>query len=286
MKILITGINGLVGNSLYKLLGKSNHDLYPSSRNIEDLAKYKVDITSKNEVDSFFESEKPDVVINSAAMANVDLCETERESCWKVNVEGVQNLVDACARHGAHLTHISTDYIFDGKKDSGMYDEEDTPNPQGYYAKSKVEGERVVIESNISYSILRTILVYGAHKKPNIVTFIKKALEEGSTVNLVSDQVRMPTFVDDLSKACIIASEKKANGVFHICGPEQMSYLDIGKRIGDYFSYDKSLINHVTTKDLNQKANRPFKTGFNLDRAKKVLHYNPIQFESSLGIIF
>tara|TARA_Y100000813_G_scaffold188359_1_gene162537 strand:- start:262 stop:1122 length:861 start_codon:yes stop_codon:yes gene_type:complete len=286
MKILITGVNGLVGNSLYKLLEESDHIVYSSSRNIEGLAKYKVDITNKNEVDSFFESEKPDLVINSAAMADVDLCEEERELCWKVNVEGVQNLVDMCNRYGSHLTHISTDYIFDGKKESGIYLENDKPNPQGYYAESKLEGERIILDSNISHSILRTILVYGLHNKPNIVTFLKSYLEEGKSVNLVSDQVRMPTFVDDLSRACISASEKKARGVFHICGPEQMSYLDIGNRIAEYFSFDKSLINHVQTKDLNQKAKRPFRTGFDLQKSKEKLNYIPTNFEDSLKLIF
>ena len=286
MKILITGVNGLVGNSLYNLLEESDHIVYSSSRNIEGLAKYKVDITNKNEVDSFFESEKPDLVINSAAMADVDLCEEERELCWKVNVEGVQNLVDMCNRYGSHLTHISTDYIFDGKKESGIYLENDKPNPQGYYAESKLEGERIILDSNISHSILRTILVYGLHNKPNIITFLKSYLEEGKSVNLVSDQVRMPTFVDDLSRACISASEKKARGVFHICGPEQMSYLDIGNRIAEYFSFDKSLINHVQTKDLNQKAKRPFRTGFDLQKSKEKLNYIPTNFEDSLKLIF
>lgn len=286
MKILITGINGLVGNSLFKLLQNSDHKLFFSSRNLGGLANYKVDISNKGEVNDFFISQKPDIVINCAAMANVDLCEEEKELCWKINVSGVKNLVDACKRHSTHLTHISTDYIFDGKKESGIYNEGDDPNPQGYYAKSKLEGERVIIDSNISYSILRTILVYGIHEKANIVTFVKNSLEENKTVNLVSDQVRMPTFADDLSRACIKASEKKAEGIFHICGPDQMSYLDIGYRIAEYFSLDKNLINHVKTIDLNQKAKRPFKTGFDLDKAKNILNYMPTKFEDSLDIIF
>ena len=286
MKILITGINGLLGNSLYKLLQNSDHKLFFSSRNLGGLANYKVDISNKGEVNSFFASQKPDIVINCAAMANVDLCEEENELCWKINVGGVKNLVDACKRHSTHLTHISTDYIFDGKKESGIYNEGDDPNPQGYYAKSKLEGERVIVDSNISYSILRTILAYGIHEKANIVTFVKNSLEENKTVNLVSDQVRMPTFADDLSRACIKASEKKAEGIFHICGPDQMSYLDIGYRIAEYFSLDKNLINHVKTTDLNQKAKRPFKTGFDLDKAKNILNYMPTKFEDSLDIIF
>ena len=286
MKILITGVNGLVGSSLYRLLKNSDHELFFSSRNLEGLAKYKVDISDNEEVDYFFKYEKPDIVINSAAMANVDLCETEKDICWSVNVEGVKNLISACERYGSHLTHISTDYIFDGKKKSGIYKEDDIPNPQGYYAKSKLEGERVIIKSQISYSILRTILVYGVHKNANIVTFVKNSLEENKTVNLVSDQIRMPTFADDLSKACISASEKKAKGIFHICGSEQMSYLDRGNRIAEYFSFDKNLINHVKTRDLNQKAERPFRTGFDLSKAIDILDYIPTKFEDSLDIIF
>lgn len=286
MKILITGINGLVGNSLYKLLKDSGHELFYSSRNLEGLANYKVDISEKDEVDSFFKLENPDVVINSAAMANVDLCEEDQDLCWKINVGGIQNLVDACKKYSTHLTHISTDYIFDGNKVSGIYNEEDLPNPQGYYAKSKLEGEKVIIENNISYSILRTILVYGVHKKANIVTFVKSSLEANKNVNLVSDQVRMPTFSDDLSRACIYASEKKAQGIFHVCGPEQMSYLEIGNRIAEYFSLDKNLINHVKTMDLNQKALRPYKTGFDLKKARDILDYKPTNFEDSLDIIF
>lgn len=286
MKILITGVNGLVGNSLHRLLQDSDHKLFFSSRNLKGLANYKVDITDEVEVNSFFKSERPDVVINSAAMANVDLCEEEQDLCWKVNVEGVQNLVEACDQYSTHLTHISTDYIFDGKKNSGIYNEDDLPNPQSYYAKSKLAGEEVISRSQISYSILRTILVYGIHKNANIVTFVKNSLEANKTVNLVSDQVRMPTFVDDLSKACIKASEKKAAGIFHICGPEQMSYLDIGNRIADHFSLDKNLINHVNTIGLNQKAERPFKTGFDLRKAINILNYKPTKFEDSLDFIF
>ena len=286
MKILITGTNGLVGNSLHELLQESDHKLFCSSRNLEGLAKYKVDISKKDEVDSFFKSYRPDAIINTAAMANVDLCEVEKEMCWDANVIGVQNLVEACERYGAHLTHISTDYIFDGKKESGIYTEDDEVNPQGYYAKCKLEGEKVIIGSDISYSILRTILVYGSHKNLNIVTFVKKSLEENKRINLVSDQVRMPTFTDDLSTACITASEKKAEGIFNVCGPEQMSYIEIGNRIADFFSLDKGLINHVKTGDLNQKAERPFKTGFDLTKSKKVLEYSPTNFEKSLSQIF
>ena len=286
MKILVTGVNGLVGNSIIKLLSNTQHEVFKSSRKVEGLADHKVDITYKDDLDLFFSKFNPDVVINSAAMANVDLCESEKESCDDVNIKGVRNLVDVCARYNCHLTHISTDYIFDGKKDSGIYFESDTPCPQSYYAKSKLEGEKIITSSNVKYSILRTILVYGIHEKLNIVTFIKKSLEEGRAVSLVDDQIRMPTYVDDLSRACISASENKAIGIFNVCGPEQMSYLEIGKRIAEHFSLDKNLITHVKTRDLKQKAKRPFKTGFDLSKSSKILSYLPTGFDESLDQIF
>ena len=286
MKILVTGVNGLVGNSIIKLLSNTQHEVFKSSRKVEGLADHKVDITYKDDLDLFFSKFNPDVVINSAAMANVDLCELERKSCDDVNITGVRNLVDVCARYNCHLTHISTDYIFDGKKDSGIYFESDTPCPQSYYAKSKLEGEKIITSSNVKYSILRTILVYGIHEKLNIVTFIKKSLEEGRAVSLVDDQIRMPTYVDDLSRACISASENKAIGIFNVCGPEQMSYLEIGKRIAEHFSLDKNLITHVKTRDLKQKAKRPYKTGFDLSKSSKILSYLPTGFDESLDQIF
>ena len=286
MKILVTGINGLVGNALDRLLSETNHNTLNTSRTLDGIAQEKLDITSVSEIDKIFDDFKPDAVINSAAMADVDLCEDEKEQCWDVNVNGIKNLIRACKMYDSHLVHISTDYIFDGTKEGGLYTEEDTPNPQGYYAKSKLEGENTILTSDISHSILRTILVYGKHKNHNIVTFVKENLEKGQNVNLVDDQVRMPTFVDDLAGACIVSAEHRAKGIFNVCGLEQMSYLEIGNRIAEHFSLDTHLINHVTTRDLNQKAKRPYKTGFDLSKSSKILSYLPTGFDESLDQIF
>ena len=96
----------------------------------------------------------------------------------------------------------------------------------------------------------------------------------------------MPTFVDDLAGACIVSAEHRAKGLFNVCGPEQMSYLEIGSRIAKHFSLDTNLINHVKTKDLNQKAKRPYKTGFDLSKSSKILSYLPTGFDESLDQIF
>lgn len=194
-------------------------------------------------------------------------------------------MIDACKRHDTHLIHISTDYIFNGEKD-GLYVENDNPDPLGYYGESKLGGENLLKESNIDYAILRTILVYGKHKKPNIVLKVKNGLESGDQVNLVDDQIRTPTYVDDLVRACDAVVNKRARGVYHISGNEMMSYHEIGIKIADHFSLDKSLINKMKTSSLNQKAKRPPKTGFVLEKAIRDLDYKPTKFDDALDEMF
>tara|TARA_B100000676_G_scaffold185495_1_gene182429 strand:- start:903 stop:1763 length:861 start_codon:yes stop_codon:yes gene_type:complete len=282
MKILITGVNGLLGSKLFELLNFSEHDIISTARSQEGLATTTLDITNEKQIHQVLETHKPDVLFNTAAIADVDLCEVEKELCWNTNVKAVGYLVDKCKKFNVHLIHISTDYIFDGT--SGPYIESDDPNPISYYGKSKFEGEKVIVENNLDHTIIRTILVYGVHAKSNIVSYVKQSLENGNTVNLVDDQHRMPTFVDDLANACISAANKKALGVFHVSGSEMLNYYEIGLSIADYFSLDASLINKIKTLQLNQKARRPELTGFILDKAKKELDYKPTSFENSLEV--
>ena len=285
MKILITGINGLVGNALFNFYSDSNYELLLTSRNLEGLASVSLDITKKKEVDNIIDEFKPDAVINTAAIADVDLCEEEKEVCWNKNVTAIGYLIDACKRHDTHLIHISTDYIFNGEKD-GLYVEKDNPDPLSYYGESKLGGENLLKESSIDYAILRTILVYGKHKKLNIVLKVKNGLESGDQVNLVDDQIRTLTYVDDLVRACDAVISKRARGVYHISGNEMMSYHEIGMKIADHFSLDKSLINKMKTSSLNQKAKRPPKTGFVLEKAIRDLDYKPTKFDDALDEMF
>jgi dTDP-4-dehydrorhamnose reductase len=285
MKILITGINGLVGNALFNFYSDSNYELLLTSRNLEGLASVSLDITKKKEVDNIIDEFKPDAVINTAAIADVDLCEEEKEVCWNTNVTAIGYLIDACKRHDTHLIHISTDYIFNGEKD-GLYVEKDNPDPLSYYGESKLGGENLLKESSIDYAILRTILVYGKHKKLNIVLKVKNGLESGDQVNLVDDQIRTLTYVDDLVRACDAVISKRARGVYHISGNEMMSYHEIGMKIADHFSLDKSLINKMKTSSLNQKAKRPPKTGFVIEKAIRDLDYKPTKFDDALDEMF
>ncbi|MEE2931120.1 MAG: SDR family oxidoreductase, partial [Bacteroidota bacterium] len=160
MKFLITGSNGLLGQKLIQKLSRlPSVDLIATSigqNRLSNTKNYKyisLDITDEDNVNDIISSENPDVVINTAAMTNVDLCEDERERCDALNVDAVRYLANACLKVSAHLIHISTDFIFDGEH--GPYKEEDKPNPLSYYGLSKLDSEKILYEHECDWTILR-----------------------------------------------------------------------------------------------------------------------------------
>src|SRR3984885_6715382 len=186
-KILITGSNGLLGQKLvYRLLTEPGVEVIATSKGPNRLIKQdgyayqSMDITNAQEVDAVINKFKPDVVINTAAMTNVDACETAIDECHKMNIDAVQYLVDAIKKqtNNAQLIHLSTDFIFDGK--NGPYRETDIPYPpKSVYSESKFESEKVVKESGIKWTIIRTVLVYGVvdnMSRSNIVLWAKDSL--------------------------------------------------------------------------------------------------------------
>ena len=256
-----------------------------------------LDITDKSQVERVFSKHKPDVVINTAAMTNVDACETKRDECTKANVDAVQYMVDALAKLpspagegsgvGAHFIHISTDFVFDGMKGS-PYTEEDKPNPLHFYAHSKLEGEKIVMASKLKWAIIRTIIVFGTvddRNRSNLVLWVKNNLEQKKKINVITDQFRAPTLSEDLAQGCILCAMKGGEGIFHMSGKETYSILELANRIADFWKLDKSFMNPVTSAELNQPAMRPPRTGFVIDKARKVLGYNPRSFEEGLEII-
>jgi dTDP-4-dehydrorhamnose reductase len=249
-----------------------------------------LDITNKAEVFSTLKKYQPDVIINTAAMTNVDACETKREECWALNVTAVQHLVDsitATGRKDVQLIHLSTDFIFDGDKGS-EYVETDKPNPQSYYALSKYESEKILQQSTIKWAIARTIIVYGIvdnMSRSNIVLWAKDALSKGQKINVVDDQFRSPTLAEDLAAGCILIADKGATGIYHLSGPETMSILELVYRVADFWKLDRSVVTPSKSTTLNQAARRPPYTGFVIDKAKKELGYKPHSFEEGLAIL-
>lgn len=295
MKILITGSNGLLGQKVvYALLKKTGVEIIATSKGENRISKkngyqyFPLDITNKNEVSELISKVQPDCIINTAAMTNVDACENDQPGCKALNVDAVQYLIDACKPFNTHFIHISTDFVFDGE--GGPYREEDEPNPVSYYAWSKLESEKIVQASGLDWAILRTIIIYGVVddvQRSNLVLWTKSSLEAGKSINVITDQFRSPTLAEDLADACISASERRAKGIYHICGPEKDfdSIINLVKKIAKFYKLDESLIKPISSAELNQPAKRPPKTGFILDKARRELNYNPHTFEEGLVII-
>lgn len=300
MKILITGANGLLGQKLvYKLKGQSSVQLLATARGANrllDQSGYvyqEMDITNPLQVDEVLRLHKPDVIINTAAMTNVDACETDRDNCWKMNVLAVQYQVETLELlqtenpdYKPHYIHLSTDFIFDGSH--GPLDESAEPHPLSYYAESKLAAEVIVQNSRLKWAIARTVLVYGIvdnMSRSNIVLWVKGSLEQGKSINVVDDQFRTPTLAEDLADGCILIAEKGATGIYNISGPDFYSILELAHLVADYYKLDKSLIKPSKSEDIKQPAKRPPVTGFIIDKARKELGYNPHSFVEGIKIL-
>jgi dTDP-4-dehydrorhamnose reductase len=292
MKILVTGANGLLGNKLSKLLMEDknitpiltarNKLFIPVTNGFFSL----LDISDRKNVLSVFHEFQPDVVINTAAMTQVDQCETQREECWRANVGSVENLIQGCKEINAHLIHVSTDFIFDGSH--GPLTEEAIPAPVNFYGESKLAAEKLIQSSDVSWAILRTVLVYGITpelSRSNIVLWVKESIEQGKKIQVVNDQWRTPTLAEDLAMGCYLAATKKAKGVFNISGKDFMSPYDIAMKTAEFFNLDKSFITASDSSNFKQTAKRPMKTGFIIEKARKELGYEPRSFDEGLKVL-
>lgn len=294
MKILITGSNGLLGQKLVSALrNDAEVQLLATSRGADRTPEplgeryAAMDITSPTEVDAVFAAARPDVVIHTAAMTNVDACELDPETCQLQNVTATGHLVQAAKWHSSHFIHLSTDFIFDGE--NGPYREEDEPAPLSIYGQSKLDAEQVVMNAGLAkWAIGRTIIVYGIAEglsRSNVVLWAKSALEKGQPIKVVDDQWRMPTLAEDLADGCIRIAKRGAVGIFNLSGPDGMSILELVQRVGAFFHLDTSVVTPVKSDTLGQPAKRPPRTGFVLDKARKELGYAPRGFDEGLAVL-
>jgi len=292
--ILITGSNGLTGQKIiYALRGNQDVQCIATSKG-ENRTKAKdgytyesLDITSQSEIETIFSKYKPDILINTAAMTNVDACEVHKEECLKMNVGAVAFLAEACEKYGTHFIHLSTDFVFDGMKGT-PYAETDQPNPESFYSQSKYEGELLLQKSALKWTIIRTIIIYGVvddNKRSNLVLWTKNSLEKKQVIKVITDQYRAPTLAEDLAGACVVAAQRGKTGLYHVSGDETKSILDWVNTTADFFHLDKSFISPVTTASLKQPAKRPPYTGFIIDKAKRDLDFNPHTFLQGLQIV-
>lgn len=289
-RILIIGSNGKLGQRLvYKLSQNINNEIHSADigeKSVFGNIDYtQLDISKRNQVKSLFHKFFPDVVINSAGYTNVDLCETNKELSWNVNVKGTENIAMSSWAIDAYMIHVSSDYIFDGN--AGPYTEEDIPNPISYYGRTKLAGENTLRSSGTRHSIVRSNVLYGAvlSDRPDFVRWVIENLKAGKQIRIVSDQINNPTYIDDLVNAIESLNNLEYNGIYNIAGAELLNRYAFCLQIAKHFNLNKELVTAVTTKELNQHALRPLRSGLIISKAESELNYHPRSIEETFRLI-
>jgi len=294
MNVLVTGANGFLGYYLIQRLLEKDFDVIATGKgpcrlpftNHARFTYTEMDFTDPYSVHDVFEKYRPAIVIHGGAMTKPDECELNQWQAYLVNVEGTVTVLLNAAEYESYFIFLSTDFIFDGE--NGMYKETDTPNPVNYYGRTKLEAEEAVKEYDFDWSIVRTVLVYGkpVRSRSNILTIVKEKLEKGEAYSVLDDQVRTPTYVEDLAAGILQMVEKRAGGVYHLSGKDIMTPYLMACRAADHLGLDKGLIKRVTAADFSQPARRPLRTGFDISKARTDLDFEPVSFEEGLRRMF
>jgi len=280
MKILITGGTGFLGAKLMTVLSK-DYEVGGTCLTKKERNCVYLDITNENQVNSILTQLRPDIVIHTVAISAPDLCESEKEKAWKVNVEGTKNVVDACKANGCKLVYISTDYVFDGEK--GNYTEDDEPKPVNYYGLTKLEGERLIQNNLANYLILRLPIFYGFNDeedRPSFVTKIVDELRNGRKVYLDDNQIRYPVWIDDVALVTNELIKRDAQGIYHFSGKKTVTKFQWALKIADVY---KLLSKNICRAEPQGKAKRPHNSRLDTSKIERLgVEIKPVGIEEGL----
>jgi dTDP-4-dehydrorhamnose reductase len=291
--ILITGANGFLGYYLVQQLLQKQYSVLATGKGQNRLpfrganfSYQPLDFTNKENVAAVFAATQPAVVVHCGAISKPDECELNRDAAFLSNVTGTINLLEAAAAGRSHFIFMSTDFVFSG--DIGFYAETDERGPVNYYGQTKLLAEDEVVTYPFAWSIVRTVLAYGKtfSGRENIVTNTAKALREGRPLKIFDDQLRTPTYIEDLAAGIVSIIEKRAGGIYHLSGEDLRSPYDIAMETARFLRLDTALITAVKAEEFDQPAARPPKTGFDISKAKRDLGYQPVSFPEGLRKTF
>jgi dTDP-4-dehydrorhamnose reductase len=272
MKILVTGGKGVLGSDLIKILSPS-FDVRGSTR-----ADF--DITDYSQTIDYLRDKKPDIVVHSAAYTKVDDCESHPETAYKVNETGTKNVASGCKEINARLIYISTDYIFNGKKNT-PYLENDSPNPLSVYGDSKLKGEQAIQGILRDFIIIRTSWLFGKNGN-NFIKAILKQAEKTKTIKVVNDQTGSPTYTIDLSYAIERLISSNAKGIFNITNSGDCSWYQFAKKILEYAGIKDIEVIPITSEELKRPAIRPAYSVLDCSKFRKTTNYQMRQWEDAL----
>jgi len=258
MKLLLTGVSGLLGIN-FAMEAMGDHEVIGIDRGKLKSAPFQVlraDFLQVSEINSIIESTNPDWFINCAALANIDECEKHPEHAKILNADLPAELAAVCAKRNIKFIHLSTDAVFDGTRE-GSYSEEDIPNPQSIYSKTKLKGERAVQEANSSAIIARVnFFGWSLGGRRSLGEFFVNNLSEGRNVNGFTDVIFCPMWVNHLAQTLIAMLEKDLHGLYHVVGAQPMNKYQFGVDVARKFGLNESLISPQSVEKSELTAKR------------------------------
>ena len=288
MRVLVTGPTGRIGRILLdRTPGEVESEVLLGPQDSEmGFPWYRSNITDRDRVVMTVTCARPDAVIHLAAATDVDGCESDPETAFRVNRDGTANLAEACDDCGASLVYVSTDFVFDGV--SGPYRETDLPCPLNVYGRSKLEGERAAVERTDRLAIVRISVPFGkrmpgaAH---NFISLMNERLSAGETVKAAVDQRTTPAWLDELAELLWAVTLNEVRGIVHYGAPERISRYEMALELCRSRGFDQELVLPVRTAELQLRAPRPLESGFVIGRAADILGRYPSTFRAALDTI-
>lgn len=266
MDVLVVGANGLLGSNVVTEALDRDFPVtaaYHSTPPAIDVETHQLDITAQQEIDRILETSSPDVVVNCAAMTDVDACEENPNKAEKINGLAPGRLAQSAAERDIEFVHVSTDYVFDGDEE-GRYTETDDPNPIQAYGRSKLLGERRVEESHASPIIPRLSFVYGIRGDTDHVegfpAWVRDRLDTGDAVPLFTDQRITPTRAGHAAEVILDLVEQGANGLYHVASQSCVSPFEFGDALAEHIGGNRDLLTEGSLSDVDRAAERPVNT--------------------------
>ena len=277
--ILITGGSGQLGVSLKKIF-HSKYEIICATRDIKSIgSNIYLDVTNSILFKEVLNTTNPDLIINLAALTNVDLCERNPGLSYSINLGGIENLINS---FNGPIVHLSTDYVFDGE--SGPYSEDDPTNPLNVYGASKLASEKFLLEHAENSLVIRTNVLYDYYSSTSasFLNWVVNSLSKRIEINVVDDQWNNPTWTSSLAVVIERAVNLGLSGLVHWGDNDWVSRYEFANKIADVFSLKKSLVKPISTSELNQDAKRPLKGGLKTNYAQSVLNLEPPTIEECL----
>lgn len=294
MKVLVTGVNGFLGSYWLEALLQTGLQIVATTSSplraglpTDPAITHRImNITDSEAVQKIIREERPDAILHAAALSKPDDCEQDQTRAHRINTAATQDLLQAAAVVGSYFCYLSTDFVFDGI--TGMYSEEDQPDPVNHYGFTKWRAEKAVQNYPYDWSVVRTVLVYGkpVEGRPNLLSIVADRLKNGETYSVVDDQFRTPTFAGDLASGVCTLIGQRQQGIFHLCGAELMTPYNMAVRTAQHLGLDPSRIVRVSEQTFQQPARRPKKTGLNIQKAQTQIGFHPRSFEEGLALSF